>query len=80
MSDGNGRLTGVIKWFNAKKAFGFIELPEGGMDIFVHATQLRKSGILRHLEEGEKVTFLVETGPKGRFATAISLLEGNPNA
>lgn len=80
MSEGNGRLNGVVKWFNVKKAFGFIELPEGGMDIFVHATQLRKSGILRHLAEGEKVTFKIETGPKGRFAVEISLLEGNPNA
>lgn len=69
-------LGGVCKWFNKTKGFGFIQLPEGGLDVFVHANQLRKSGIGRALEEGEKVKFILSTGPKGSFATNISLIEG----
>lgn len=75
MSEANSFQVGKIKWFNAEKAFGFISLPEGGMDIFVHANQLRKSGINRILREGEKVQFRQETGPKGQFAIDISLLD-----
>lgn len=74
MSTGNGRLEGQIKWFNAKKGFGFIAMPDGGMDIFVHANQLRKSGIFRMPVEGEKVSFKVELGEKGRFAINISMV------
>ena len=76
MSVENGEFkTGVCKWFNAQKAYGFISLPEGGMDIFVHANQLRKSGILRCLQEGEKLKFHIATGDKGQYATDISLVE-----
>lgn len=75
MSDENGFARGSVKWFNAKKAFGFISLPEGGMDVFVHATQLRESGIHRFLLEGEQVKFRISTGDKGKFATDISVVE-----
>ncbi len=79
MSEGNSFQIGSVKWFNAQKAFGFISLPGGGMDVFVHANQLRKSGISRILHEGEKVKFRQETGPKGQFAIDISLVEpGEP--
>lgn len=64
-----------IKWFNNQKAFGFIELPGGGLDVFVHANQLRKSGITRVLKEGETVRFRTSKGPKGCFATDISIVE-----
>jgi len=67
---------GSTKWFNAVKGFGFLQLPGGGLDVFVHANQLRKSGISRSLLEGEKVKFTLEQGPKGQFATNISLVEG----
>lgn len=67
--------TGRIKWFNSQKAFGFISLPEGGMDVFVHANQLRRSGITRCLLEGEQVKFRISTGQKGQYATDISLVE-----
>jgi CspA family cold shock protein len=75
MSADNSFSTGSVKWFNAQKAFGFISLPEGGMDVFVHANQLRKSGINRCLLEGEQVKFRIDTGQKGKFAIDISLVE-----
>ena len=75
MSDEKTFLSGVVKWFNNTKAFGFIELPGGGLDVFVHANQLRKSGIERALKEGEKVKFLTSKGPKGSFAVEISIIE-----
>lgn len=74
MSDSDGFTHGSVKWFNTKKAFGFISLPEGGMDIFVHAKQLRKSGILRCLLEGEKLKFHIAIGDKGQYATDISIV------
>jgi CspA family cold shock protein len=56
---------GTVKWFNATKGFGFIA-PEGGSrDVFVHATALERAGI-RALDEGQQVTFDVESGRDGR--------------
>lgn len=68
-------LVGTVKWFNSAKAFGFIELPGGGLDVFVHANQLHKSGIDRALKEGERVKFLTAKGPKGSFAVEITIVE-----
>lgn len=70
-----GFVSGRVKWFNSKKAFGFIELPGGGLDIFVHANQLRRSGIDRILREGETVKFKTSKGPKGSFAVDISIMD-----
>ena len=56
---------GTVKWFNATKGFGFIQ-PEGASkDVFVHATALERAGI-SHLNDGQKVTFDVESGRDGR--------------
>jgi CspA family cold shock protein len=74
MSEDNSFSHGKVKWFNSQKAFGFISLPEGGMDIFVHANQLRKSGITRCLLEGEQVKFHISNGDKGQYATDISVV------
>lgn len=74
MSEGE-RVTGSVKWFNVDKGFGFIKLPNGSLDVFVHVHQLRRSGIERALLEGESVSFVVGKGPKGSFATDINLLE-----
>lgn len=74
MADGEvGLYRGSIKWYSKEKAYGFIQLPGGGLDIFVHANQLRRSGIENGLNEGDKVTFNIEKGPKGSFATNIKV-------
>lgn len=70
----NDFLTGAVKWYNKEKGFGFIQLPGGGLDVFVHANQLRKSGFSSALEEGQRVKFRVDKGPKGSFAVNISLI------
>ncbi len=61
---------GIVKWFNEKKGFGFIEQNEGE-DLFVHYTSINTSGF-RTLAEGEKVTFEVEQDPRGPAATNVS--------
>jgi CspA family cold shock protein len=71
----DGYIFGKIKWFDIKKAYGFVELPGGGLDVFVHANQLRKSGITRVLYENEKIKFRTSKGPKGSFAVDISIIE-----
>jgi CspA family cold shock protein len=59
------RTAGTVKFFNSTKGFGFIQ-PEGGdKDVFVHATALEAAGIYS-LDEGDKVTFVVEDDRKGR--------------
>lgn len=54
---------GTVKWFNAEKGFGFIANDEGGDDVFVHFSAIQTVGY-RTLDEGQKVTFEVETDPK----------------
>jgi cold shock protein len=71
MSSVEPRVQGQIKWYNKTKGYGFIQLPSGGLDVFVHANQLRRSGIENGLNEGDRVTFVIDKGPKGAFATDI---------
>ena len=66
MSD---RMQGTVKWFNATKGFGFIS-PENGPDVFVHHSAIQSSGF-RTLEDGQRVEFTVEQGPKGLQATNV---------
>jgi cold shock protein len=66
MSD---RVIGTVKWFNASKGFGFIER-EGGPDVFVHFSAIASSGF-KTLDEGQKVEFSIETGPKGLQAADV---------
>ena len=54
---------GTVKWFNAEKGFGFIANDEGGDDVFVHFSAIQTDGY-RTLDEGQKVTFEVETDLK----------------
>jgi CspA family cold shock protein len=61
---------GVVKWFNEKKGFGFIEQEEGP-DVFVHYSGINKSGF-KYLKEGEQVTFEIEDGEKGPRAVNVT--------
>ena len=64
--------TGTLKWFNAKKGYGFIS-DENGDDIFVHFSALNMSGF-KVLEEGDKVEFEVIEGEKGPQAANVTKL------
>jgi CspA family cold shock protein len=66
------RLAGTVKWFNASKGFGFISR-DGGEDVFVHHSAIQSEGY-RQLEEGQRVEFEVETGPKGLKAVNVKAL------
>lgn len=57
------RETGMVKWFNEKKGFGFI-VSEQGEDIFVHYNNIEGDGF-KTLRENERVSFIREDGPKG---------------
>jgi CspA family cold shock protein len=63
------RIVGTVKWFNAGKGYGFIER-EGGEDVFVHYSALQSEGY-RSLDEGQRVEFTIERGPKGLQATNV---------
>jgi len=56
---------GTVKFYNDQKGFGFIQPDNGEKDVFVHATALEAAGI-RSLNEGDKVTFMLEDDRKGR--------------
>ena len=75
MSVEDDRVVGIVKWYDSTKGWGFITLPGGGVDVFVHINQLRKSGIDQPLNEGDKVSFATSKGSKGAFATNISLIK-----
>jgi CspA family cold shock protein len=63
---------GTVKWFNAAKGFGFISR-EGGEDVFVHFNAISASGY-KSLNEGDKVEFEVEKGPKGLAASKVTVI------
>ena len=67
------REIGVVKWFNNKKGFGFIERNQGD-DVFAHFKEIRGDGY-RSLHEGQKVEFTVSEGQKGLQAEDIAVIE-----
>lgn len=62
---------GKIKFFNAKKGFGFIAPDKGGDDVFVHRNNVENLGYDQGLKEGETVEYEVEDTPKGKSAINV---------
>jgi CspA family cold shock protein len=69
MSD---QVSGIVKWFNDDKGFGFITPDSGGKDVFVHFRSINSSGGRATLVEGQKVTFTVSQGQKGPQADGVT--------
>lgn len=65
--------TGTVKWFNGDKGFGFIAPEDGSADVFAHFSAINSSGF-RSLDEGARVSFDTQQGPKGLQATNITVL------
>jgi CspA family cold shock protein len=61
---------GIVKWFNDRKGFGFIQ-QDNGQDLFVHHSGILSNGF-KSLNEGDHVTFEVENGPKGLSAKNVT--------
>ncbi len=57
--------TGIVKWFNATKGFGFIQPEDGSKDVFVHISAVQGAG-LSTLNEGQKVQFELVKGKDGK--------------
>lgn len=70
LSNGVRMATGVVKWFNDAKGFGFIKPDDGEEELFAHFSAITMSGF-KTLKEGQKVTFDITQGPKGKQATNI---------
>ncbi|HEY8034476.1 MAG TPA: cold-shock protein [Methylobacter sp.] len=65
--------TGIVKWFNSDKGFGFIE-QQSGPDVFVHFQQINNAGGYKSLDEGQKVQFSVTQGQKGPQAENVTVI------
>ena len=64
--------TGTVKWFNAKKGYGFIQPDDGSKDVFVHISAVERSGI-GDLAEGQKVGFELRRDKKTGRESAVDL-------
>lgn len=62
--------TGTVKWFNETKGFGFVTPDNGGEDLFVHFSAISSAGY-KTLQEGQRVSFEVTQGKKGKQASNI---------
>jgi CspA family cold shock protein len=67
----SNKMLGTVKWFNAEKGFGFISPEDGSKDVFVHFSAIQGTDF-RSLDDGQKVEFSVENGPKGPSAVNVT--------
>ncbi len=65
----------VVKWFDAKKGYGFIVNPQGGQDIFVHYSQIETDRRFKTLRTGQVIEYQLHDGPKGPHAINVSSME-----
>jgi CspA family cold shock protein len=65
--------TGVVKFFNGERGYGFIKPDDGGRDVFVHITAVERAG-LKSLNEGQRISFDVEPDKKGKGPKAVNLV------
>jgi CspA family cold shock protein len=70
-------IDGTVKWFNAEKGFGFVELADGSGDVFLHATVLEASGH-QTVDAGARLSVQVGFGPKGRQIAAVLAVDASP--
>ena len=68
----------VVKWFDAKKGYGFIVNPQGGHDVFVHYSQIDTDRRFKTLRTGQVVEYDLEDGPKGLHAVNIGIIDEQP--
>lgn len=66
-------ITGIVKWYNQEKGYGFISCNEGN-DVFVHHSQVQENGNDKDLHEGENVSFTIIDSAKGPIATNVQKL------
>ena len=69
----------TVKWFDAKKGYGFINHPEDGDDVFVHYSQIESDNDFKTLRTGQTVHFEMEDGPKGLHALNVVAEEDQPS-
>ena len=67
-------IKGTTKWYNGKKGFGFIERDDKEKDVFCHASAVKAAGF-RYLNEGDKLEFTLEDGPKGPSAINLKKID-----
>jgi len=78
MEKKNNMATGIVKWFNNDKGFGFITPDEGGADVFAHYQAIIDEQDHKYLKVGQKVSFDLVDGPKGPSAASIVPGEHRP--
>jgi len=66
------RITGTVKFYNTSKGYGFVSPEDGSKDVFVHATALESASI-HGLNEGDKITFVLEDDQRGRGKQAAQI-------
>lgn len=69
----------TVKWFDARKGYGFITDPSAGPDIFVHYSSIETNDSFKSLKPGERVTFEIFDGPRGKHARDVRRLDDEAN-